>query len=160
MSFLHTLFKKLPGAGRKTDRSAEAGQTVLRNELGDGFYLEHGWRSNGMGGYRNVNVYLLRTDDPAFRRCIVDDRGRIQSFPGFAEGDWKQALQFPLDSQVRFVFDIFGYRDGKALVSWVLQPDGKYFADSDGFGAENCEEITLYSHIDTDGRFTEPFAHR
>jgi len=48
----------------------------------------------------------------------------------------------------------------KDSVEWTLQPDGRYFEDEDGFGAENCEEITLYSYIDTNGIFTEPFKLR
>ena len=60
-------------------------------------------------------------------------------------------------SVVEFRFWIYEYKDGKASVEWTLQPDGGYFEDEDGFGGENCEEITLCSHIDTNGIFTEPF---
>ena len=126
-------------------------------KLGDGFYFAFDEVPNGMGGYRMINVYLLKVNDPSFRRCIVDKCGMIENFPGIVEGDWKKELEFPLDRKTQFRFWIYTYKDGKASVEWMLQPDGRYFEDEDGFGRENCEEITLYSCIDTNGFFTEPF---
>lgn len=128
-----------------------------RFPLGEGFYREFSDVPNGYGGYRPVNVYLRRIDDPDFRRCIIDGNGRIRNFPGIREGEWKKDLEYPLDNKVRFAFWIGGYKNGKAAVSWTLQPDGRYFEDEDGFGAEDCEEICLYSSLDAEGMFTEPF---
>lgn len=126
-------------------------------KLGNDYYFEFDEVPNGYGGCRMVDVILLKTSDPAFRCCIVDRAGKIQNFPGIENGEWEETLQYPLDNMVRFGFWIDSYQDGKASVSWTLQPDGRYFADEDGFGAENLEEITLYSHIDEQGRFTAPF---
>lgn len=137
--------------------SEPSAQKAPRSPLGDGFHFTFDEVSNGMGGYRMVNVYLLKVDDPSFRRCIVNGLGLIENFPGIVEGDWKKELIFPLGRKTQFRFMIYGYEKGKASVEWTLQPDGRYFADEDGFGAEDCEEITLFSHIDTNGRFTEPF---
>ena len=131
-----------------------------RFKLGEGFYFEFDEVSNGMGGYRMINVYLLKIDDPSFKHCIVDESGMIENFPGIVDGDWKNELEFPLGKKTQFRFWIYAYKDGKASVEWTLQPDGRYFADGDGFGGENCEEITLWSYIDTNGFFTEPFKHR
>lgn len=131
-----------------------------RFKLGEGFYFEFDEVSNGMGGYRMTNVYLLKIDDPSFKHCIVDESGIIENFPGVVDGDWKNELEFPLGKKTQFRFWIYAYKDGKASVEWTLQPDGRYFEDEDGFGAENCEEITLWSYIDTNGFFTEPFKHR
>ena len=129
-----------------------------RFPLGDGYYWEWNDVSNGYGGYREVDVYLYNLNDPTFRRCIVDGSGHIRAFPGFEKGAWIKDLEFPLDNMVRFVFRIYGYKNGKALVSWTLQPDGRYFEDEDGFGAEHCEEICLYSYLDKEGKFTKPFS--
>lgn len=131
-----------------------------RFKLGNGFYFEFDEVSNGMGGYRMINVYLLKLDDPTFNRCIVDESGMIENFPGVVDGDWKKELEFPLGRKTQFRFWIYEYKDGKAAVEWTLQPDGRYFEDEDGFGAENCEAITLWSYIDTKGFFTEPFKRR
>lgn len=113
-----------------------------------------------MGGYRMVDVYLLKTDDPSFKRCIVNKSGEIENFPGIEHGEWEKDLEIPLiGTKTQFRFWIYAFKDGKASVEWTLQPDGRYFADEDGFGWEHFDEITLYSSIDTDGYFTEPFKH-
>ena len=131
-----------------------------RFKLGDAFYFEFDEVSNGYGGYRMVNVYLLKIDDTSFRSCIVDGNGRIKHFPGFEKGEWVKELEYPLCNKVQFRFWIYAFKDGRASVEWTLQPDGRYFEDEDGFGGEKCEEITLYSYIDTNGNFTEPFKYR
>ena len=95
-----------------------------------------------------------------FTHITVNESGIIENFPGVVDGDWKNELEFPLGKKTQFRFWIYAYKDGKASVEWTLQPDGRYFEDEDGFGGENCEEITLWSYIDTNGFFTEPFKHR
>jgi len=127
--------------------------------LGNGLYWEFEQVPNGYGGYKTVNAYLLKIDDPAFRRCIVNHAGEIQNFPGFKDRSWESELEIPMGSQrVNFVFWIFPYQDGKARVRWLLQPDGRYFEDEDGYGAEHFDEIEMYSTLDEDGKFTEPFS--
>lgn len=151
------LFKKKKSMGQKSKQPA---CKEPRFKLGDGFYFEFDQVSNGYGGYRMINVYLLHVGNPSFKRCIVDGYGRIQNFPGIEEGEWVKELEYPLSDKTKFRFWIYEYKDGKASVEWTLQPDGRYFEDEDGFGGENCEEITLYSSIDTNGFFIEPFKYR
>ena len=115
--------------------------------LGGGYYLEFREVNNGEGGYCRTNMYLRKTGDPAFSRCIIDERGRIQNFAGFKDGDWKKSLEYPLDNEVRFAFWVSVFEDGKARVEWTLQPDGRYFEDEDGFGAEHFSEITLFQKM-------------
>ncbi len=164
MSYLNDLLGKFSGNKNNAGRSAASNSPQRerpqpRFKLGEGFYFDFKEVPNGMGGYRMINVYLLKMNDPSFKRRIVNERGIIENFPGIVEGDWKNKLEFPLDKKTQFRFWIYAYEDGKALVEWMLQPDGRYFEDEDGFGAEHCEEITLYSYIDTNGSFTEPFKH-
>lgn len=130
---------------------------VLRTELGSGYYLEYTFSGNGMGGFRPVNLVLCNTHDPSFRRCLLDGNGTIQNFPGFRGDLRRHDLVVPLDHTVRFSFSVGGFSEGAARVSWTLQPDGRYFEDEDGFGAEKCEEIILYSRLNEKGFFTEPF---
>lgn len=161
---MHNIYNNLFDKKNRPTQSAEENPTQAkrpepRYKLGNGFYWEYEQSSNGMGGYHPVNAYLLKMDDPSFKRCIVGEDGTIQNFPGIVDGPWKSDLEFPLDGKTRFRFWIYAYKDGKAPVEWTLQPDGRYFEDEDGFGAENCEEIVLRSYIDTDGAFTEPFKH-
>lgn len=50
-----------------------------------------------------------------------------------------------------------GYKNGMCAISWTLYPDGRYFADSDGFGMEDNDEEVVYAIIDTDLNIVEPF---
>ena len=149
-----------PGRKSTNQENKQPDRKEPRFKLGDGFYFEFGEVPNGYGGYRMINVFLLKVDDPSFRCCIVDGTGRIQNFPGIEDGQWKKDLNYPLTDKVQFAFWICDYVDGKAPVRWTLQPDGRYFEDEDGFGSEDCEEVTLYSCLDTNGKFTEPFRYR
>lgn len=54
-------------------------------------------------------------------------------------------------------FCINEFRDGIAYVSWTLQPDGRYYADEDGFGMEDDEEIRFDAFIDTQAHILIPF---
>ena len=50
-----------------------------------------------------------------------------------------------------------GFKDGLCAISWMLYPDGRYFADEDGFGMEDNDEEEVYVIIDTDLNIVEPF---
>ena len=50
-----------------------------------------------------------------------------------------------------------GFKDGLCAISWMLYPDGRYFADSDGFGMEDNDEEEVYAIIDTNLMIVEPF---
>lgn len=142
----------------QSSTQASAPQAEPQFPLGNGFYWEFEQVRNGYGGYKTVNAYLLKVDDPCFRRCIVNGEGEIQNFPGFKERTWERQLEFPMAAQrVSFVFWISPYQDGKACVRWLIQPDGRYFEDEDGFGAEHCDEIEVYSFLNEQGEFTVPF---
>ena len=50
-----------------------------------------------------------------------------------------------------------GFKNGICAISWMLFPEGIYFADSDGFGGEDSNEENVYGIMDTSLRFIEPF---
>lgn len=50
-----------------------------------------------------------------------------------------------------------GFKEGYCVISWTLYPDGRYFADEDGFGMEDNDEEVVYAIIDTDLNIVEPF---
>lgn len=59
---------------------------------------------------------------------------------------------------IRFRTNFFRDEDtGKLAVHWQVQPDGRYWADYDGFGADNDYEIILYAFLTEDGKFESPF---
>lgn len=52
---------------------------------------------------------------------------------------------------------VFNYEDGLALVRWQLNPDGRYWADEDGFGMTADKEVNIYGVIDAECNVVVPF---
>ena len=50
-----------------------------------------------------------------------------------------------------------GFEKGICAISWMLYPDGRYFADSDGFGMEDNNEENVYAVIDSNLDIIAPF---
>ena len=48
-------------------------------------------------------------------------------------------------------------KGGKAVVEWTICPDGRYFADENGFGGDDCDELTVTAVIDRKGKVLVPF---
>lgn len=49
------------------------------------------------------------------------------------------------------------FDEGLCAISWMLYPDGRYFADSDGYGMEDCDEEIAYAVINRDLEIVAPF---
>ena len=92
------------------------------------------------------------------RKKLVDSEGRILHFPGIVREDFwiKEVSGNALRPQIRFRTS-FERRKDKWIMLWQIQPDGRYWEDEDGFGAENESEVTLYTYVDENGDFTGPF---
>ena len=97
----------------------------------------------------------------------------IQSFPGIDEEDYEIFCHDcvertnpylegpPIDACVRFGADFGRLPDDSGYyMTWCIQPDGRYYEDEDGFGAERQDEISLYALLDEEGRFTTKFRLR
>lgn len=92
-------------------------------------------------------------------RQIIDPWGNIRNFPGI---DMDELLQkeFPafdgkpiVRSRARF-----GPFDGeRIMVVWTIRTDGREWMDHDGFGEESYCSVRLYSFLDANGDFTQPF---
>jgi glycine cleavage system aminomethyltransferase T len=48
-------------------------------------------------------------------------------------------------------------KNGLIALSWMLYPDGRYFADEDGFGMEDNDEVNISAYIDTQCRVVVKF---
>lgn len=111
------------------------------------------------GGEDDVVIYLI---DPIKRvkYPIVDEEGKFVNFPGIEneyllKPYYKGAAIAPtIGFRTEFIRD---KETGKLMVHWQVQPDGWYWADEDGFGAENDLEIVLYAYLTEDGKFEAPF---
>ena len=92
------------------------------------------------------------------RKVIVDSFGIIQNFPGIVKEDFwvKEVAPNFLKEQVRFRSEFEKREDGWIFL-WQVQPDGWYWADEGGFGAEKDSEVVLYTYLDLNGDFTGPF---
>lgn len=54
---------------------------------------------------------------------------------------------------------IHSYQNGRAEVDWQINPDGRYYMDSDGYGMTDDEEINLHGYIDRQGKVVEKFTY-
>lgn len=107
------------------------------------------------------SLIIFVNRDKHIRRKLVDSRGAIQEFPGIEyEESWTKYLDPPdvdIAPQINFRTSIETTPGGEYFMLWEIQPDGRFWADEDGFGAENEFEITLYAMIGEDGKFTDKF---
>lgn len=125
-------------------------------ELGDNYYLAYKSKSNGYGGYCSVDIRLYRGGE--LIRQITDERGAFLNFPGVEHGDWEKHLTSPFRAVTSFMVYCGPFmEDGLAWFSWMVQPDGRYWADDGGFGMEDDVEVTLYAKLDKNGCFVTPF---
>ena len=58
---------------------------------------------------------------------------------------------------VNYRFSIDRFENGVARLDWMLYPDGMYFADEDGFGIEDNDEVYVSAYIDTNCRILIKF---
>lgn len=90
---------------------------------------------------------------------IIDDGGRILRFPGIIQEEFwiKKINMGSLEPVVRYRSSFQTIENGNYRMLWQIQPDGRYWEDEDGFGAESDAEILLYADIDQNGDFLGPF---
>ena len=102
--------------------------------VGSDFHRRDGKQSSVVFIDRNVGL----------EKVIVDSTGKIRNFPGIIkESFWYNEVSAQrLQPRVFFRLS-FEKRDNMWVVFWTVQPDGRYWADDDGFGAEKEEEIVV-----------------
>lgn len=101
-------------------------------------------------------MWLCRNDGGTRRLITLVEHGEVKFL---TEADIEPSAlrlikqQCPyLAFKARYRFWVFPFTGSKAAVEWTVRPDGSYYADSDGFGMTNDEEITLHGFINTKGR--------
>lgn len=68
-----------------------------------------------------------------------------------------RAQRNAISTMANYYFGINPFKDGVAYVQWTLQPDGRYYADSDGFGMTDDDEVNVYAFIDKEAHILVPF---
>ena len=112
-----------------------------------------------LNGIKSDTVIFYNMKKKILRKII--DQGTICDFPGIANEEL--VLSYYEGSSIspvtRYHYGCERYdKEGHPFIMyWTVQPDGRYYADADGFGAEYQTEIRLYSFIDDEGEFEGPF---
>lgn len=90
---------------------------------------------------------------------IIDRDGNIFDFPGVEYTDVLKAElgNRVIEPVVKYDAKFERLDDDRLIMVWTVRPDGRYWMDSWGFGAEDYESLSLYSYIDSDGNFMMPF---
>lgn len=90
--------------------------------------------------------------------AILDEDGKILNFPGIAEDErWKSKQRVRICEDVRYEAQFHCIDNDRTLMLWLIQPNGWYWVDEDGFGFTGDSSIKLYSVIDSCGRFESEF---
>lgn len=133
---------------------ADSDRYYHHSDLGCGMH----WFANRANG--NRQSFLLNT---ALKKMypILDASGKVLAF-NKGDIDWEsvRALENHGNAErlvANYYFGIGAYHDGVAQVTWMLYPDGRYFADSDGFGMQDNDETCISAYIDTECRVLVKF---
>lgn len=103
-----------------------------------------------------VYLFDVETEEKVF---LVDKERNICNFPGI---EYSKALveeygEREIAPVVRYYARFQRQTDGTYAMYWTVRPDGMYWADSWGFGAEDYDAIVLRAFFDSKGCFTGPF---
>lgn len=125
----------------------------------------HFWcRKNGgmllLYNRSNRQRYLVNTHTRQSYQ-LTDTTGRIVAF-GKKDMDYRAIESLPYHEnaylmQADYYFSVEDFDRGVALVVWTLYPDGRYFADEDGFGGSDNDEVNIYAYIDQACKVLIPF---
>ena len=90
---------------------------------------------------------------------VIGEDGKINGFPGFEHPELvRHYLDEVSDSPyVSFYSGFDETKDGRTIMIWMIQPDGRYWEDEDGFGGTGSIEVQLYAYIDEKGKFLSKF---
>ena len=115
-----------------------------------------------MFGQSRGPLYIANTETNKIK-MLVDEKSKVV---GFTKEDIDYASLEGVEHSgdaYRMVVDYAGmgrysdFRDGICCLYWMLYPDGMYFADEDGFGMEDNDEVEIYCVIDKDFNVLRPF---
>lgn len=115
------------------------------------------WIGNSRGPLFFANYFTGKA------RQLLDENSNLVGFVD-RDFDWEKlkTVEHPYDVNHKHV-DYGGlgrnndYRNGICCLCWMLHPDGRYYADEDGFGMEDDDEENIYCVINSDLRIVIPW---
>ncbi len=129
---------------------------LITEQLGNGCYITYNKVSNGFGGSHPVNL-VFHNEEKNIHRQITNDLGFFVDYPGHEKGDWEKDVTMTFLHATRFVAYVSNFVGDTCRFSWMLQPDGRYWEDEDGYGMTQDKEVWLYALINNEGKFVTPF---
>lgn len=102
---------------------------------------------------------LFINKEKNIRKQIIDQDGNILNFPGveYINKLNEELGKGEIEPKVEYEAIFEKLDDSKFIMVWTVRPDGRYWMDSWGFGAEDYESLSLYTYINSDGNFMMPF---
>ena len=115
------------------------------------------WIGNSRGPLFYANSFTGKA------RQLLDENSNLVGFED-RDFDWEKlkSVEYPYDVKHKHV-DYGGlgryndFCDGVCCLCWMLHPDGRYYADEDGFGMEDDDEENIYCIIDSHLRIVIPW---
>lgn len=102
---------------------------------------------------------LFTNEEKSINKQIIDQDGKIFDFPGveYTNKLCEELGKDTVQPVVKYEAIFEKIDDSRFIMVWTVRPDGRYWMDSWGFGAEDYESLSLYTYIDADGNFMIPF---
>lgn len=102
---------------------------------------------------------LFTNEERNINKQIIDRDGNILDFPGveYTATLTEELGRRVIEPVVKYEALFEKVDEGKFIMVWTVRPDGRYWMDSWGFGAEDYESLSLYTYIDSNGNFMMPF---
>lgn len=116
-------------------------------------YRSRGWNNKGLilAHPATRRAWLLVEPDGVLGDMFGDDAFDMEEMERIGEvGTLSKRM-------VHYRFEAERFVGGRAKVTWMLHPDGSYYADEDGFGRTDDEEVNISAYIDTECRVVEKF---
>lgn len=89
---------------------------------------------------------------------VLDEKGNIKNYPGVIEDKrWTEKQRVRLFSDVRYEARFHCIDNNRFLMLWLVQPNGWYWVDEDGFGFTGDSSIVLCSVVNSEGVFEKKF---
>ena len=106
------------------------------------------------------NSYTIVNKETGKKRQLVSESGRllVDDSDIDVEAIMKGCPDYGGSRWVSYWFGRYrDFKNGVCAICWTVYPDGRYFADEDGFGAENNREEKAYCIINRNLEIVAPF---